>query len=100
YPRSAAGAAIGTELSRHWHEAGGNAVVFDIKDSDGSISVPFTHPLARQIKNHPISNLPKFVRYLHSMEMHAIARQALFRDDNIAQNHSELAVQSRSLHQP
>jgi len=32
--------------------------------------------------------------------MHVIARQALFRDDNIAQNHSQLAVQSRSLHQP
>jgi hypothetical protein len=32
--------------------------------------------------------------------MHVIARQALFRDDNIAQNHSQLAVQSRSMHQP
>jgi hypothetical protein len=29
-----------------------------------------------------------------------IARQALFRDDNIAQHHSQLAVQSRSTHQP
>jgi hypothetical protein len=32
--------------------------------------------------------------------MHVIARQALFRDDNIAKNHGALAVQSRSLHQP
>src|SRR5215475_9677535 len=95
-----AGSAKGIELIKRWHEAGGNAVVFDIKDSDGSINVPFEHPLARKIKNHPITNLPKYVRFLHSLDFHVIARQALFRDDNIAQNHGTLAVQSRSLHQP
>jgi hypothetical protein len=95
-----AGSAKGLQLVRHWHEAGGNAVVFDIKDSDGTINVPFSHPLARKIKNYPISNLPKYVRYLHSLDLHVIARQALFRDDNIARNHGNLAVQSRSLHQP
>ena len=95
-----AGSAHGIDLVRRWHEAGGNAVVFDIKDSDGSINIKFDHPLAKKAKNHPITNLPKYVRFLHSLDMHVIARQALFRDDNIAQNHSELAVQSRSLHQP
>src|SRR5215470_7922558 len=95
-----AGSAKGIELIRRWHEAGGNAVVFDIKDSDGGINVPFSHPLERKNQYHPISNLPKFIRFLHSMELHAIARQALFRDDNIAKNHSNLAVQSRSMHKP
>src|SRR6476620_2109830 len=95
-----AGSAHGIDLVRRWKQAGGNAVVFDIKDSDGTINVPFEHPLARKIKNHPITNLPKYVRYLHSLDLHVIARQALFRDDNIAQNHGTLAVQSRSLHQP
>lgn len=95
-----AGSAHGIDLVRHWKQAGGNAVVFDIKDSDGTINVPFTHPLARKIKNYPITNLPKYVRFLHSLDMHVIARQALFRDDNIAQNHGQLAVQSKSLHQP
>ncbi len=95
-----AGSAKGIQIIRRWHEAGGNAVVFDIKDSDGSINVPFDHPLARKLKSYPISNLPKFVRFVHSLNMHAIARQALFRDDNIAKNHGALAVQSRSLHQP
>lgn len=95
-----AGSAKGIQLVRRWHEAGGNAVVFDIKDSDGSINVPFQHPLAPKLKNHPITNLPKYVRFLHSLDMHVIARQALFRDNNIAQQHSELAVQSRSLKQP
>jgi hypothetical protein len=95
-----AGSAKGIELIRRWHAAGGNAVVFDVKDSDGGINVPFSHPLERKNQYHPISNLPKFVRFLHSLDMHGIARQALFRDDNIAQNHGTLAVQSRSLHQP
>jgi hypothetical protein len=95
-----AGSAKGIQLIRRWHEAGGNAVVFDVKDSDGTINVPFDNPLARKITNYPISNLPKFVRFIHSLEMHAIARQALFRDDNIAKHHGALAVQSRSLHAP
>jgi hypothetical protein len=95
-----AGSAKGIQIIRRWHEAGGNAVVFDIKDSDGTINVPFDHALARKLKSYPISNLPKFVRFIHSLDMHVIARQALFRDDNIAKNHSALAVQSRSLHQP
>jgi hypothetical protein len=56
--------------------------------------------LAPKWIHHSISNLPKYVRFLHSLDMHVIARQALFRDDNIAQNHSTLAVQSRSMHQP
>ncbi len=97
---STAGSAKGIQLIRRWHEAGGNAVVFDVKDSDGAVNVPFEHSLARKIKNYPITNLPKFVRYVHSLEMHVIARQALFRDDNIAQNHGALAVQSRSLKKP
>jgi hypothetical protein len=95
-----AGSARGIELIRRWKQAGGNSVVFDIKDSDGSINVPFENPLAPSNKNHYISNLPKFVRFLHSLDLHAIARIALFRDENIAQHHSTLAVQSRKTHQP
>jgi hypothetical protein len=95
-----AGSWKGIELIRRWKQAGGNAVVFDIKDSDGSINIPFEHPLAPQRRYHAIGNLPKFVRFLHSLDMHAIARVALFRDDHIAQQHGTLAVQSRSLHAP
>ena len=94
-----AGSVKGMQIIHRWHELGGNAVVFDIKDSVGSLSIPFEHPLA--LKRRPsISNLPKFARYLHSQNMHAIARIALFRDENIAQNHSELAVRSRATGQP
>src|SRR5215813_7949719 len=95
-----AGSAKGIDIVKRWHAVGGNAVVFDIKDSDGSMSIPFEHPLAPKTTHRPISNLPKYVRFLHEQKMHAIARIALFRDDNVAQNHSELAVRSRSTGQP
>src|ERR1051326_3623571 len=90
-----AGSAHGINVIRRWHELGGNSVVFDIKDSDGLTSISFDHPLAPRVHHPYISNLPKFIHFLHSMDMHAIARIALFRDEHIATVHPELAVQSR-----
>ena len=90
-----AGSAHGINIIRRWHELGGNSVVFDIKDSDGLLSISFNHPLAPPTHHPYISNLPKFIHFLHSMDMHAIARIALFRDEHIATVHPELAVQSR-----
>ena len=48
----------------HWREVGGNAVVFDIKDSDGSVNIPFEHPLLGQHQVY-IHDVPKFVHFLH-----------------------------------
>ncbi|MBV8206769.1 MAG: hypothetical protein JO041_08245 [Acidobacteria bacterium] len=94
-----AGSEHGLEIVRRWREVGGNSVVFDIKDSDGSVNVPFDSPLAPH-RSPAIPNLPKYVRFLHTQGMHAIARIALFRDENIAQRHSELAIHSRRTGQP
>ena len=91
-----AGSARGLEIIRKWREAGGNSVVFDIKDSDGSVSVPTGLPLAPEQKSYPIRNLPKFTAYLHSLGLHGIARIAIFRDEALVTAHPELAVQSRS----
>ena len=100
----------GIELIRRWRQVGGNAVVFDIKDSDGSLAigapevppsaagsaaVPFSHPLTPVRKHPPIGNLPKYVRFLHGLGMHAIARIAIFRDEQLVTHHPELAVRSR-----
>jgi hypothetical protein len=89
-----AGSDHGLRIIRHWREVGGNAVVFDIKDSDGSVTIPFDHPLLGQ---HPVylHDVPKFVRFLHQQNMHAIARIAIFRDERLVVAHPELAVQSR-----
>jgi hypothetical protein len=94
-----AGSDHGLRIIRHWREVGGNAVVFDIKDSDGIVNIAFDHPLATG-QRHYISDLPKFVHFLHSENMHAIARIALFRDEHLVTTHPELAVKSRSTGQP
>ncbi len=94
-----AGSDHGLRIIRHWREVGGNAVVFDIKDSDGIVNIAFDHPLAAG-QRHYISDLPKFVHFLHSENMHAIARIAIFRDEHLVTTHPELAVKSRSTGQP
>jgi hypothetical protein len=89
-----AGSAKGLEMMSEWRKLGGNSVVFDIKDSDGLVNVPFQHPLSND-KYQPIRNLPKLVHYIHSLDMHAIARVAIFRDEYLVEHHPELAVRSR-----
>ncbi len=93
-----AGSDHGLRIIRHWREVGGNAVVFDIKDSDGSVTIPFEHPLLGQ-HNVYLHDVPKFVHFLHQQNMHAIARIAIFRDERLVKEHPELAVQSRRNHQ-
>jgi hypothetical protein len=94
-----AGSEHGLQIVRHWREVGGNAVVFDVKDSDGSVNIAFEHPLVGK-HNIYIHDLPKYVRFLHSQGMHAIARIAIFRDERLVLNHPELAVKSRRTGQP
>ncbi len=89
----------GLRIIRHWREVGGNAVVFDIKDSDGSVTIPFEHPLLGKHQVY-IHDLPKFIHFLHSENMHAIARIAIFRDERMVVEHPELAVQSKKTRQP
>ena len=89
----------GLRIIRHWREVGGNAVVFDIKDSDGSVTIPFEHPLLGKHQVY-IHDLPKFVHFLHSENMHAIARIAIFRDERMVVERPELAVQSKRTKQP
>ncbi len=89
----------GIKIVKHWRETGGNAVVFDIKDSDGTVNIPFEHPLIGAHKAY-IRDLPKYTRFLHSQGMHAIARIAMFRDERLVVSHPELAVKSKKTGQP
>jgi len=94
-----AGSEHGLDVIRRWRKAGGNAVVFDVKDSDGSVNIPFEHALLGP-HHTTIPDLPKLVRFLHSENLHAIARIAIFRDQRLVATHPELAVQSHRSHQP
>jgi hypothetical protein len=94
-----AGSDHGMRIIRRWRELGGNAVVFDVKDSDGSINIAFDHPLAGT-HHIAIHDLPKFTHFLHSQGLHAIARVAIFRDEKLVVAHPELAAKSRKTGQP
>jgi len=94
-----AGSDHGLRIVRRWRELGGNAVVFDVKDSDGSINIPFDNPMAGA-HHITIRDLPKFTQFLHSQGMHAIARIAIFRDERLVVAHPELAVKSKRTGQP
>jgi hypothetical protein len=85
----------GLRIVERWRQSGGNSVVFDIKDSDGIVNIPFDHALNQGARRPAIRNLPKLVRYLHSKDLHAIARLAIFRDERLVRVHPELAAQSR-----
>jgi hypothetical protein len=90
-----AGSARGLDLIRRWKDLGGNAVVFDLKDFDGLVNIAFSHPLAPEKQHPPIRSLAKFVRFLRQLGLQSIGRIALFRDQQMATHHPELAVQSR-----
>src|SRR5579872_315078 len=89
----------GIKIVRRWHDAGGNAVVFDVKDSDGTVNIPCEQPLVGAHKTY-IHDVPKYVQFLHSQGMHAIARIAIFRDERLVVSHPELAIKSKKTGQP
>jgi hypothetical protein len=94
-----AGSSTGLDLMKRWKEAGGNTVVFDIKDYDGIVHVPYDRKYS-QSAEITVHNLPKLIHYLHSLQMHAIVRIAVFRDERLVQAYPELAVRSRASGKP
>ncbi len=94
-----AGSLYGMKLIERWKQAGGNAVVFDVKDFDGQVRVPFGNRYASQ-QQITIHNLPKFIHWLHALHLHAIARIALFRDEHLAQTYPQFDVRSRKTGKP
>lgn len=94
-----AGSSKGLDLVRQWKAVGGNAVVFDVKDFDGHIRVPFDHPYASHT-GVTIRNLPKYIHWLHTQHMHVIARIALFRDAYLATTFPQFDVRSRKTGKP
>src|SRR5205085_12623028 len=69
------------------------------KDSDGILNIGFDHPFASGHKPY-IRDLPKLTHFLHSQNMLAIARIAMFRDEHLVTTHPELAVKSHRTGQP
>ncbi|MEB3236407.1 MAG: putative glycoside hydrolase [Candidatus Sericytochromatia bacterium] len=80
--------------------AGGNAVVFDIKD--GPVSILAKDPKVRAMTqwDHTVTDLPKLVDRLHGMGIYVIARQVLFNDPVLAKRRPDLAIRSKATGKP
>ena len=76
--------------------AGGNAVVFDVKDIDGGVSIYTQHPLASwgEGRTTPvISSLQDMMDRFDRRGLYVVARIALFLDGELGRQRPDLALQ-------
>ncbi len=78
--------------------AGGNAIVFDVKDILGVVNYRSEDREVEKHRTHapPIPDLPKTIQYLHEHDVYVIARVALFQDRNLAEQRPDLAIRDGS----
>ena len=76
-----------------------NAIVINIKDETGTIAIDPTNPLlkpAHAVATCPVSDMKELVDLLHSKDIYAIARIAVFQDPFLVKQHPEWAVKRAS----
>ncbi len=84
-------------------KAGGNTVVFDVKNEEGIISYKSEVPLVKQIgadKEGPIRDLKTRVKQMHDKGIHVAGRIVLFKDPILAKARPELTLKSQSTGKP
>ena len=84
-------------------EAGGNTIVFDIKDRPGDLSYDSRVPLAAAINASSESTIPRprrLVDLLHRQGIHVVARIACFYDTRLARSRPELMPRSKRTGEP
>lgn len=91
-----AGMPRGKRLAQEWRAAGGNAIVFNVKDEDGVVSFNSGLPLANHYARPYIQNLHAWVQWMHAHGLYVIARQDLFKDERLVHAHPELGIHSRA----
>ena len=82
------------DLARRLLQAGGNAVVFDVKDRDGMLTYRSDADLAREAgacAAPAISDPGAFVRQLQELDLQVIARLVCFQDGRVAAARPDLA---------
>ena len=77
-------------------DAGGNGVVFDVKDIIGVVNYPSRIAMVEEYRTHrpPIPDLDKTIRFLHKNNIYIIARMALFQDQNLSIKKPEYAIKN------
>ena len=91
------------ELADRLLEAGGNTIVFDIKDQPGDLSYDSRVPLAVAISASSESTIPRpkrLVDLLHRQGIHVVARIACFYDARLARSRPELMPHSKQTGEP
>ena len=76
-----------------------NAVVVNIKDETGTVAINTTNPLFKQAylaSGCPVKDMKELVDLLHSKNIYAIARIAVFQDPFFVKQHPEYAVKRAS----
>jgi len=79
-------------------EAGGNTVVFDVKDRYGNLGYASSVPLALEIGaglKAPIAQPAKLLDALHRRNIHVVARLTCFYDDRLARERPDFVPLSR-----
>jgi hypothetical protein len=79
--------------------AGMNAIVLDAKDYDGWITYPSRVPLANEagaVKNPPIADLSRAIRFAHERGLRVIMRVSCFNDEHMAKARPKMSVQSKA----
>ena len=77
-------------------QAGGNAIVFDVKDIVGVVNFRSEVAEVEGLRAYPapIPDIAKTIRYLHDNEIYVIARVALFQDRNLAEQKQDWAIKN------
>ena len=75
-----------------------NAVVIDVKNSEGNVSYASGAPDVEKYKlsNHAISDIDTLIRFLHDKNIYVIGRIAVFEDPKYAKARPELAVYKKA----
>jgi hypothetical protein len=90
------------ELVERLEQAGGNTIVFDVKDCPGDLSYVSRVPLARQIgaiDQAPLEEPAKLIDFLHQRHLHVVARLACFCDSRLARERPDLVPLARGQRQ-
>lgn len=93
-----AGRVQGLELIDRLVAAGGNAVVFDVKNRLGELGYVSQVPLAVAVgasEQAPIQQPAKLIEFLHRRGVHAVARFVCFHDTRLARQRPDLVPLSR-----
>jgi hypothetical protein len=87
------------ELLTKVRRSGMNAIVLDAKDYDGWITYPSKLPLANEagaVKNPPIGDLARAIRFAHERDLRVIMRVSCFNDEHMAKARPKMSVQSKA----